>query len=130
MARRASFRKALAEALRAGPCDAPTLVERMYAAGWQPSRRPEESVHGLHNSMQHRMDWRCRRGMAAKLLAGNKNVYVSAEAVAVAVAEVSGRFDLSDPTARLIAADWLEERGRGEVAALLRRCRRWTFGPG
>jgi uncharacterized protein (TIGR02996 family) len=110
--------------LRAGPCDAPTLVGRMYAAGWKPSRRPEESAHGLHNSVQHRMDGRCRRGQAARLLVGNRNVYVSAGAVA----EVSGRFDLSDPAARLIAADWLEERGRGEVAALLRRAKRWTFG--
>jgi uncharacterized protein (TIGR02996 family) len=64
--------------------------------------------------------------MAAKLLVGSRNIYVSAEAVA----EVAGRFDLSDPTARLVAADWLEERGQGEIAGLLRRCRRWTFGPG
>ena len=67
MARRTPFKKALAAALGAGPCDAPILVERMYAAGWRPKRRPEDSVHGLQNSMLHRMDWRCRRGMAASV---------------------------------------------------------------
>jgi hypothetical protein len=28
-----------------------------------------------------------------------------------------------------VAADWLEERGQGELAGLLRRARRFTCGP-
>jgi uncharacterized protein (TIGR02996 family) len=56
---------------------------------------------------------------------GSRNVFVSAEAVA----EAAKRFDLGDPTARLIAADWLEEQGQGELAGLLRRAKRFTRGP-
>jgi uncharacterized protein (TIGR02996 family) len=54
------------------------------------------------------------------------NIFGAAEAVA----EVAKQFDLTDPAARLVAADWLEERGQSEIAGLLRRCRRWTFGDG
>jgi hypothetical protein len=126
MARRTPFKKALDAALRQGPADAVTLLGRLYEAGWKPKRRPEDSVHGLHNSMQHRLGWRCQRGgMAAKMLVGQVNVYVAAGAVR----EVAARFDLNDPQARLVAADFLEDRGQTEVAGLLRRCRKWTFGP-
>ena len=45
------------------------------------------------------------------------------------VADVAGRFDLGDPVTRLVAADWLEEWGRGELAGLLRKARRFTCGP-
>jgi uncharacterized protein (TIGR02996 family) len=66
-----------------------------------------------------------RGRVTAKLLVRGQNVYVPAEAVA----DVAGRFDLTDPVARLVAADWLEERGQGELAGLLRRARRFTCGP-
>jgi uncharacterized protein (TIGR02996 family) len=66
-----------------------------------------------------------RAKVTAKLLVKGQNLYLLAEAVA----EVAGRFDLSDPVARLVAADWLEERGQGELAGLLRRARRFTCGP-
>jgi uncharacterized protein (TIGR02996 family) len=45
------------------------------------------------------------------------------------VADVAGRFDLGDPVTRLVAADWLKEWGRGELAGLLRKARRFTCGP-
>jgi uncharacterized protein (TIGR02996 family) len=61
--------------------------------------------------------------IAVPLVMG-RYVYVPAEAVV----DVAGRFDQADPVARLVAADWLEERGRGELAGLLRRARRFTCG--
>ena len=45
--------------------------------------------------------------VTAKLLIKGQNVYIPAEAVA----EVAAKFDLTDPVARLVAADWLEEQG-------------------
>ncbi len=66
-----------------------------------------------------------RRRVVAKLLVQGKNLYVPAEAVA----DVAARFDLADPGARLVAADWLEEQGQGELAGLLRKARRFTCGP-
>jgi uncharacterized protein (TIGR02996 family) len=66
---------------------------------------------------------RCR--VTAKLLVKGQNVYVPGEAVA----DVAARFDLNDPAARLVAADWLEERGQEGLAALLRKARRFTGGP-
>ena len=66
-----------------------------------------------------------RDRVTAKLLIKGTNVYVPAEAVA----DVAGRFDLTDPVARLVAADWLDERGQGELAGLLRKAKRFTCGP-
>ena len=76
-------------------------------------------------TFQMRLKRQVRWKVTAKLLVKGQNVYVPAEAVA----EVAGRFDLNDPVARLVAADWLDERGQGEVAGLLRRARRFTCGP-
>ena len=39
-------------------------------------------------------------------------------------------FDLHDPTDRAIAADWLEEHGcTTTLPAILRTCKRFTYGP-
>ncbi len=115
-----SFKKALEEALKQGPATAAQLMERMQVARIR-TAYPITSVKVL----SRRLGSRCRAGQAAQLLVGSRNVYVSAEAVQ----EAAGRFDLQDPTARLIAADWLEEQGQGELAGLLRRARRFTCGP-
>jgi uncharacterized protein (TIGR02996 family) len=115
-----SFKKALEEALKGGPATAAQLLDRMRVARIR-TAYPITSVKVL----ARRLASRCRAGMAAQLLVGNRNVFVSA----AAVQEAARRFDLQDPTARLIAADWLEEQGQGELAGLLRRARRFTCGP-
>jgi uncharacterized protein (TIGR02996 family) len=115
-----SFKKALEEALKKGPATAAQLLDRMRVARIR-TAYPITSVKQL----ARRLGSRCRAGLAAQLLVGSRNVYVSTQAVQ----EAAKRFDLGDPTARLIAADWLEERGQGELAGLLRRAKRFTCGP-
>jgi uncharacterized protein (TIGR02996 family) len=76
-------------------------------------------------TFQMRMVRQVRGRVTAKLRVKGQNVYIPADMVA----EVASRFDLAEPVARLVAADWLEERGQGELAGLLRRARRFTCGP-
>jgi uncharacterized protein (TIGR02996 family) len=109
------------EALKEGPATAAQLFRRMRVDRIR-TAYPITSVRVL----TRRLCSRCRSGTAAQLLVGTRNVFVAAEAVA----EVAKQFDLSDRAARLVAADWLEERGQGEVARLMRRARRVTFGQG
>jgi len=116
-----SFKKAIDEALREGPATAARLFQRMRVARIR-TAYPITSVRVL----TRRLCSRCRSGLAAQLLVGTRNVFVAAEAVA----EAAERFDLGDRAARLVAADWLEERGQEEVAGLLRKARRITFGRG
>jgi uncharacterized protein (TIGR02996 family) len=115
-----SFKKALEEALKGGPATAAQLLDRMRVARIR-TAYPITAAKVL----ARRLASRCRRGAAAQLLVGGRNIFVPAEAVA----EVAGRFDLTDPVARLVAADWLEERGQGELAGLLRKAKRFTCGP-
>jgi len=115
-----SFKKALEEALKGGPATAAPLLGRTRV-GRIRTAYPISTAKVL----ARRLGSRCRAGQAAQLLVGSRNVYVSAEAVQ----EAARRFDLQGPTARLIAADWLEERGQGALAGLLRRARRFTFSP-
>lgn len=117
---RLSFKKALEKALTSGPATTEQLFARMKATGVR-SVFPVTTVKAL----ARRLAGRCRRGIAAQLLVGNRNLFVSAESLQ----EAAKRFDLADPTARLVAADWLEEQGQAEVAGLRRRARRLTFGP-
>ncbi len=114
-----SFRKALVKALKAGPATAEQLLARMKAAGVR-SAYPLTTAKAL----VRRLGAYGRRSVVAQLLVGGRNVFVPAEALQ----EAAKRFDLADPTARLVAADWLEEQGQGEVAGLLRRAKRFTFG--
>jgi hypothetical protein len=107
------------EALKGGPATAAQLFRRMRVDRIR-TAYPITSVRIL----ARRLGSRCRSGMAAQLLVGTRNVFVSAEAVA----EAAKQFDLSDRASRKVAADWLDERGQGEIAGLLRRCRKWTFG--
>jgi uncharacterized protein (TIGR02996 family) len=98
----------------------------------RPATAPEILAHLLANygdctnpgTFQMRLKRQVRWKVTAKLLVKGQNVYVPAEAVA----EVAGRFDLNDPVARLVAADWLDEQGKGELAGLLRKARRFTGG--
>jgi hypothetical protein len=100
----------------------------------QPATRAEVLAHLYRNyggrctnrgTFQMRMARQVRGRVTAKLLVKGKNLYIPAEAVA----DVAGRFDLSDPVARLVAADGLEERDQGELAGLLRKAKRFTCGP-
>ena len=93
---RVSFKKALLEALKAGPATAAQPLVRMKAARVR-------TVYPLTTAkvLARRLGTRCRRGVVAQLLVGSRNIFVAAEAVA----EVAGRFDLADPVARLVAAD-------------------------
>jgi uncharacterized protein (TIGR02996 family) len=115
-----SFKKALEAALKEGPATVAQLFKRMRVA-----RIRTANPITTEKVLARRLAARCRWGVVAQLLVGNRNVYVPAEAVA----DVAGRFDLCDPVARLVAADWLDEQGQGEVAGLLRRARRFTCGP-
>lgn len=126
MAKQMTVDALLRAALAQGPADAVTLGERMKAAGWLPASDPDACVHGPAHSMNRRMLWRCRRGHAACLLVGGKNIYLHRDAVKAA----AYRFDLQDATARLIAADWVADQGDEVLAGLLRKARRVTFGSG
>ncbi len=111
-----AFDAAVLAFLRQRPATAPEILAHLlatYGHCTHPGTFPERLVRQV------------RRGVTTKLLVKGQNVYVPGEAVA----DVAGRFDLDDPTARLVAADWLEEQGRGELAALLRQARRFTGGP-
>jgi uncharacterized protein (TIGR02996 family) len=101
--------------------------------GKRPATAPEILAH-LHagygectntGTFQMRLNRQVRWKVTAKLLIKGQNLYVPADAVA----DVAGRFDLTDPVARLVAADWLDEQGREELAGLLRKARRFTCGP-
>src|SRR5438477_6886485 len=59
-----------------------------------------------------RLDRMVRNKVVAKVLVKGRNYFVPGETVR----EVADRFDLSDPTARLVAADYLEERGQEQLA--------------
>ena len=111
-----AFDAAVLAFLRRKPATAPEILGHLYA-----------NYGGCTNpgTFQMRLKRQVRGKVTAKLLVKGQNVYVPAEAVA----DVAGRFDLTDPVARLVAADWLEEQGQGELAGLLRKARRFTCGP-
>jgi uncharacterized protein (TIGR02996 family) len=98
------------------PATAPEILAHLYASYGRCTNR---------GTFQMRLIRQVRARVTAKLLVKGKNIYVPAEAVA----DVAGRFDLADPVARLVAADWLDEQGKEELAGLLRRARRFTCGP-
>lgn len=89
-----------------------------------------ESLQAFWNRHWRAVPARLRRlvekGLLAKAFVKGRNYFIPGEAVA----EAAKQFDLHDPTARLIAADWLEERGQEEIAGLLRQAKRWAFGDG
>ncbi len=96
-----------------------------------PSRQlfPAVRRHGYTNTGTDfilRLNRRVRRGLLAKLLVQGKNLYLLPEQLLGADRE----FDLTDDAARKVAADWLEERGKEELARLLREARRFTCGAG
>jgi uncharacterized protein (TIGR02996 family) len=111
-----AFDAAVLTFLRERPRTAPEILAHLYATHGRCTNR---------GTFQMRLVRQVRGRVTAKLLVKGKNVYVPAEAVA----DVAGRFDLTDPVARLVAADWLEERGQGELAGLLRKAKRFTCGP-
>ena len=97
------------------PATAPEMLAHLYATYGRCTNR---------GTFPGRLLRQVRTRVTAKLLIKGKNLYIPAEAVA----DVTGSFDLADLVARLVAADWLEERGQGEVAGLLRKARRFTCG--
>jgi uncharacterized protein (TIGR02996 family) len=97
------------------PATAPEILAHLYATHGHCTNR---------GTFPDRLLLQVRAKVTAKLLVKGQNIYIPAEVVA----DVAGRFDLADPVARLVAADWLEERGQGEVAGLLRKARRFTCG--
>jgi hypothetical protein len=102
--------------LRQQPATAPEILAHLYR------RYGVRSTHSY--TFPTRLARQVRRQVTAKLLVKGQDVYVPAEAVA----DVKAQFDLAGPEARLVAADWPEERGQGELAGLLRRARRFTGG--
>jgi len=99
------------------------------AAAPLPSRQllPAVQRHGYTNAgtdFTLRLNRRVRRGLLAKLLVKGTNLYLLPEQLLGA----ERQFDLTDTAARLIAADWLEERGKEDLARLLRQAKRFTCG--
>jgi uncharacterized protein (TIGR02996 family) len=110
--------KALTEALRAALAGGPRTQDELYAA----VSPKGHTLAGSHFFV--RLKSRVKNGLLAKLLVKGTNQYLLTEQLLGAERE----FDLSDPAARLVAADWLEERGQPELARLLRQARRFTCG--
>jgi uncharacterized protein (TIGR02996 family) len=110
-----AFDAAVLAYLRKKPAAAPEILAHLYA-NYGDCTNP--------GTFPNRLKRQVRGRVTAKLLVKGQNVYVPAEAVA----EVAGRFDLTDPATRLVAADWLDEQGQSELAGLLRRARRFTCG--
>lgn len=111
--------KALTEALRAALAAGPRTQGELYAAVSQTGHTLAGGYFFL------RLKSRIKKGLLAKLLVKGRNVYLLPEQLLGAERE----FDLTDPAARLIAADWLEERGKEGLARLLRQAKRFTCGP-
>jgi uncharacterized protein (TIGR02996 family) len=110
-----AFDAAVLACLRERPRTTPEILADLYATHGRCTAR---------SIFPERLKRQVRDRVVAKLLVKGQNVYIPADTVA----EVAGRFDLTDPVARLVAADWLEERGQGELAGLLRRAKRFTCG--
>jgi uncharacterized protein (TIGR02996 family) len=112
--------KALTETLRAALAGGPRTQPELYAAVRQQGQTPAGGYFFL------RLKSRVNNGLLVKLLVKGENHYLLTEQLLGAERE----FDLTDPAARLVAADWLEERGQPELARLLRQARRFTCGAG
>jgi hypothetical protein len=84
------------------PATAPEILAHLYATHGRCTNR---------GTFPGRLVRQVRAKVTAKLLVKGQNVYLPAEAVA----EVAGRFDLSDPAARLVAADWLDDQGNASA---------------
>jgi hypothetical protein len=111
-----AFDAAVLAFLRKQPATAPEILAHLYA------------THGrcTHDgTFLERLARQVRSRATAKLLVKGQNVYVPAEAVA----DVAAKFDLTDPVARLVAADWLAEQGKEGLARQLRQAGRFTCGP-
>jgi len=111
--------KALTEALRAALAEGPRTQDELYVA----VRRKGQVLPGGYFYL--RLKSRVKNGLLAKLLVKGTNQYLLAEEMLGAERE----FDLTDDAARKVAADWLEERGKQDLARLLRQARRFTCGP-
>jgi hypothetical protein len=108
-----------------------TVLREELAAGPLPVRQlfPAVRRHGYTNTgtdFTIRLNRRVGRGLLAKLLVKGTNQYLLTEHLLGAEKE----FDLTDDAARKVAADWLEERGKEDLARLLRQATRFTCGAG
>jgi uncharacterized protein (TIGR02996 family) len=112
--------KALTVALRAALAGGPRTQEELYAAVQQKGRTPAGGYFFL------RLRSRVNNGLLAKLLVKGENHYLLAGQLLGAERE----FDLTDDAARKVAADWLEEQGKEDLARLLRQAKRFTCGLG
>jgi hypothetical protein len=112
--------KALTEALRAALAGGPRTQVELYAA----VRKKGHTFAGGYFFL--RLKGQVNDGLLANLLVKGENQYLRTEQLLGAERAI----DLSDPAARLIAADWLEERGQQGLARLLRRAKRFTCGAG
>jgi uncharacterized protein (TIGR02996 family) len=120
------FHAAVLALLREGPAALEQVMARLHAAdGYGLSLNEFWNAH--RRSVPARLNRLVAREAICKVLVRGRNVFAPAEGV---LAEAAARFDLADPAARLVAADWVEEQGDPELAGLLRKARRWAFGPG
>jgi hypothetical protein len=120
------FRAAVLALLREGPATLTQVMARLHALNGY-GLTPDEFWNGNFRFVPARLNRLVSRGAICKMLVKGRNVFAPAEG---ALAEAAARFDLADPATRLVAADWVEEQGQDELAGLLRKARRWAFGPG
>jgi hypothetical protein len=120
------FRAAVLALLREGPATLGQVMARLHALNGY-GLTLDELWNGNFRLVTARLNRLVSREVICKVLVKGRNVFAPAEGV---LAQAAATFDLADPATRLVAADWVGEQGQGELAGLLRKARRWTFGPG
>jgi hypothetical protein len=119
------FREAVLALVRDRPATLEQIMARLHAINGY-GLTLNEFWNGNWRSVPARLNRLVARGVIAKAFVRGRNYFVAGEAVR----EAAARFDLTDPSARLVAADFVEERGDPATADLLRKTKRWAFGPG
>src|SRR4051812_30145674 len=77
-------------------------------------QRLRANVYFWHEDLYDRLQRLIKRGQIIKINLGAKVLYALPE-------HFPGNFDLTDNTARLVAADYAEEQGQQNIADLLRK---------